>query len=92
MFKKRRIHKLDLINIVVLEERERVCVWMCIVYVHVFFFSGVVKAKVLLAPDPSSLAGVRVLQKNLLYVVGLSPGAAKEEVLKKKEYFGTHTS
>src|SRR5947199_83039 len=39
--------------------------------------------------DLASLAGVRVLQKNLLYVVGLSPAAAKEEVLKKKEYFGS---
>jgi hypothetical protein len=34
------------------------------------------------------LAGVRVLQRNLLYVVGLAPSIAREEVLKKREYFG----
>lgn len=34
------------------------------------------------------LSEVRVLQRNLLYVVGLPLSAAREEVLRKKEYFG----
>ncbi|CAJ0574815.1 unnamed protein product, partial [Mesorhabditis spiculigera] len=34
------------------------------------------------------LSNYRVLQKNLLYVVGLSPRVADPEILKKSEYFG----
>ncbi|KAI8506749.1 CCR4-NOT transcription complex subunit 4 [Branchiostoma belcheri] len=34
------------------------------------------------------LANVRVVQKNLVFVVGLSPRLADPEVLKKHEYFG----
>ena len=34
------------------------------------------------------LANVRVVQKNLVFVVGLSPRLADAEVLKKPEYFG----
>lgn len=34
------------------------------------------------------LADVRVVQKNLVFVVGLSPRLADPEVLKKHEYFG----
>ena len=34
------------------------------------------------------LADVRVVQKNLVFVVGLSPRLADHEVLKKNEYFG----
>jgi len=34
------------------------------------------------------LSNVRVLQRNLLYVVGLPPSIAKEELLRKKEMFG----
>ena len=34
------------------------------------------------------LASTRILQRSLLYVVGLSPNLAKEEVLRKKEMFG----
>ena len=36
------------------------------------------------------LANVRVLQKNLVFIVGLSPSLAKEEILKKYEYFGKY--
>ena len=34
------------------------------------------------------LANVRVVQKNLVFVVGLSPRLADPEVLKKPDYFG----
>ncbi len=34
------------------------------------------------------LANVRVVQKNLVFVVGLSPRLADPDVLKKAEYFG----
>ena len=34
------------------------------------------------------LEDVRVLQHNLVYVVGLSPSIAREEVLRKREFFG----
>lgn len=34
------------------------------------------------------LASARILQRTLVYVVGLSPNNAKEEVLKKREFFG----
>lgn len=34
------------------------------------------------------LSNVRVLQRNLVYVVGLPPSIAREEILRKKEYFG----
>ena len=34
------------------------------------------------------LANVRVVQKNLVFVVGLSPHLADPEVLKKPDYFG----
>ena len=36
------------------------------------------------------LSTVRVLQKNLVFIVGLSPSLAKEEILKKYEYFGKY--
>ena len=38
--------------------------------------------------DRASFQDVRVLQRNLLYVVGLPPSISKEETLRKKEYFG----
>ncbi len=34
------------------------------------------------------LANVRVVQRNLVFVVGLSPRLADPDVLKKPEYFG----
>ena len=34
------------------------------------------------------LANVRVVQRNLVFVVGLSPRLADQEVLRKAEYFG----
>ena len=34
------------------------------------------------------LANVRVVQKNLVFVVGLSPRLADPEILKKPDYFG----
>ena len=34
------------------------------------------------------LANVRVVQRNLVFVVGLSPRLADPEILKKPEYFG----
>ena len=39
-------------------------------------------------PKPGDNA--RVLQRNLLYVVGLSPSVAKEDILKRKDYFGKY--
>ncbi|KAK3280763.1 hypothetical protein CYMTET_11414 [Cymbomonas tetramitiformis] len=36
------------------------------------------------------LANVRVIQRNLVYVIGLSLNYCKDEVLKKSEYFGKH--
>ncbi|CAG5120353.1 unnamed protein product, partial [Candidula unifasciata] len=40
------------------------------------------------AENRKHLANVRVVQKNLVFVVGLSPRLADPEVLKKHEYFG----
>ena len=40
------------------------------------------------APSQVPLAHVRVLQRNLLYVVGLPLQVAKDELLKSKAYFG----
>ena len=34
------------------------------------------------------LANVRVVQKNLVFVVGLSPRLSEADVLRKQEYFG----
>jgi len=38
--------------------------------------------------ERASLQNVRVLQRNLCYVVGLPASIAKEEILKKREHFG----
>ena len=38
-------------------------------------------------PTPN-LSSVRIIQRNLVYVMGLQAGVAYEEVLKKKEWFG----
>ena len=40
------------------------------------------------AENRKHLANVRVVQKNLVFVVGLSPRLADTEMLKKHEYFG----
>jgi len=34
------------------------------------------------------LSSLRVIQKNLVYVIGLSPELAYEDVLRKPEYMG----
>ena len=36
------------------------------------------------------LSQVRILQRNTLYVIGLSPNVAKEETLRRFEYFGQY--
>jgi CCR4-NOT transcription complex subunit 4 len=36
------------------------------------------------------LGQVRILQKNTLYIIGVSPSIAKEDTLKKYEYFGQY--
>jgi hypothetical protein len=36
------------------------------------------------------LANVRIMQRNLVYVIGLPPALAKEETLKRKDYFGKY--
>jgi len=36
----------------------------------------------------SKLSSIRILQKHILYVIGLSPSIAKEETLRRYEYFG----
>ena len=33
---------------------------------------------------------MRILQKNIAYVIGISPSIAKVETLKKYEYFGQY--
>lgn len=40
--------------------------------------------------DRKHLANVRVVQKNLVFVVGLPPRLADPEVLKRHEYFGKY--
>lgn len=40
--------------------------------------------------DDLDLAKVRISQKNLVYVIGLSSNIAKEETLLKNEYFGQY--
>lgn len=40
--------------------------------------------------DRSTLRNVRVVQRNLVYVIGLPPAIALEETLKKPEYFGQY--
>jgi hypothetical protein len=35
-----------------------------------------------------ALGQVRILQKNTLYAIGISPSVAKEETLRRFEYFG----
>jgi CCR4-NOT transcription complex subunit 4 len=37
-----------------------------------------------------ALGQVRILQKNTLYVIGVSPSVAKEETLRRFEYFGQY--
>lgn len=37
-----------------------------------------------------NLSSVRILQRNTCYVIGISPNIAKEEVLRKFEYFGQY--
>lgn len=39
-------------------------------------------------PGEKNFQNVRVLQRNLLYVVGLPPSISREDILKKREYFG----
>lgn len=36
------------------------------------------------------LSAVRILQKHILYVIGISPSIAKEEILKRYEFFGQY--
>lgn len=40
--------------------------------------------------DRSQLVGMRVIRRNLVYAVGLPPGIANEETLRKPEYFGQY--
>lgn len=39
---------------------------------------------------PHPFNGCRVVQRNLVFVIGLSPRLADPEVLKKNEYFGKY--
>lgn len=50
--------------------------------------AAVVKPKVAPLPDKEKLRDVRVMQKNLVFVVGLQPKLADESMLRKQEYFG----
>jgi CCR4-NOT transcription complex subunit 4 len=36
------------------------------------------------------LANLRVIQKNLVYVIGIAPEVASEEILRQSEYFGQY--
>lgn len=38
--------------------------------------------------DRSVLQNVRVMQRNLVYVIGLPPSIAKDDILRRKEHFG----
>ncbi|CDW78808.1 ccr4-not transcription complex subunit 4 isoform 3 [Stylonychia lemnae] len=38
----------------------------------------------------SKLSSIRILQKHILYVIGISPSIAKEETLRRYEYFGQY--
>jgi CCR4-NOT transcription complex subunit 4 len=40
--------------------------------------------------DRSQLANLRVIRRNLIYVVGLPPSIANEEMLRRPEYFGQY--
>ena len=40
--------------------------------------------------DRSHLANVRVIQHNLVYVIGLAPNLASEAMLRRDEYFGQY--
>jgi hypothetical protein len=52
-------------------------------------FSFLFKAKKQkISENRKHLANVRVVQRNLVFVVGLSPRLADQEVLRKSEYFG----
>jgi CCR4-NOT transcription complex subunit 4 len=44
--------------------------------------------KLRISENRKHLANVRVVQKNLVFVVGLSPRLADPEILKKPDYFG----
>ncbi|XP_067647294.1 myb-like protein I [Eurosta solidaginis] len=48
------------------------------------------KQKVRVTENRKHLSNVRVVQKNLVFVVGLPPRLADAEVLKKHEYFGKY--
>ena len=46
------------------------------------------KPKIAPIQDKEKLRDVRVMQKNLVFVVGLQPKLADESALRKQEYFG----
>ena len=48
------------------------------------------RERIALGTDRQALMNVRVMQRNLVYVIGLAPSLAKEEVLKEKNYFGKY--
>jgi len=41
-------------------------------------------------PRAAALAAMRVVQRNLVYVIGLSPRIADEGMLKRTEFFGQY--
>jgi hypothetical protein len=43
-----------------------------------------------LPKDRTQLANMRVIRRNLVYAVGLSPAIASEDILRKPEYFGQY--
>ncbi|KAF3785530.1 CCR4-NOT transcription complex subunit 4 [Nymphaea thermarum] len=48
------------------------------------------KSKTKASEGRKHLSNVRVIQRNLVYVVGIPPNLADEEVLERKEYFGQY--
>jgi hypothetical protein len=54
----------------------------------IFLVPAVVKPKIAAIQDKEKLRDVRVMQKNLVFVVGLQPKLADESALRKQEYFG----
>ncbi|CAH1763669.1 7353_t:CDS:10, partial [Entrophospora sp. SA101] len=43
-----------------------------------------------ISPEEKHLANMRVVQKNLVYVIGISPKIANEEILRSHDYFGQY--
>lgn len=41
-------------------------------------------------PSKEALKHMRVVQRNLVYVIGLAPSVARDSLLERREYFGQY--